>query len=144
MWVAPLARFRPSRGIKYNSLGGRSETYGPADTQGQALRARCRPNAVARPRLYERLDEVARRELTVVSAPAGFGKTTLLADWSRRILRTVEPGVKNSVAVHATCRPRGSLEQDGGIMVVGTRKHAERFLRPQGPTAEQEEPVMRS
>src|ERR687895_1076911 len=55
----------------------------------QILRAklyvpRGRPNAVPRPRLYERLDEGVRRELTVVSAPAGFGKTTLLADWSRR------------------------------------------------------------
>ncbi|HEX5974711.1 MAG TPA: hypothetical protein VFY57_06090, partial [Rubrobacteraceae bacterium] len=35
-------------------------------------------------RLHERLDEGARRDLTVVSAPAGFGKTTLLADWSQR------------------------------------------------------------
>jgi LuxR family transcriptional regulator, maltose regulon positive regulatory protein len=42
------------------------------------------PDAVPRPRLHERLDEGARRELTLVSAPAGFGKTTLLADWSRR------------------------------------------------------------
>src|ERR671915_1071133 len=55
----------------------------------QILRAklyvpRSRPNAVPRPRLYERLDEGVRRELTLVSAPAGFGKTTLLADWSRR------------------------------------------------------------
>src|ERR671917_32883 len=45
---------------------------------------RGRADAVPRPRLYEQLDEGARHELTVVSAPAGFGKTTLLADWSRR------------------------------------------------------------
>src|SRR5918998_304622 len=45
---------------------------------------RGRADAVSRPRLYEQLDEGARHELTVVSAPAGFGKTTLLADWSRR------------------------------------------------------------
>jgi LuxR family transcriptional regulator, maltose regulon positive regulatory protein len=55
----------------------------------QILRAklyvpRGRPGAVARSRLYERLDEGVRRDLTVVSAPAGFGKTTLLADWSRQ------------------------------------------------------------
>ena len=55
----------------------------------QLLRAklyvpRGRADAVPRPRLYERLDEGVRRELTVVSAPAGFGKTTLLADWSQR------------------------------------------------------------
>jgi len=51
----------------------------------QILRAklyvpRGRPDAVPRPRLHERLDEGARHDLTVVSAPAGFGKTTLLAD----------------------------------------------------------------
>src|SRR5918993_1339538 len=55
----------------------------------QILRAklyvpRGRPGAVARSRLYARLDEGVRRDLTVVSAPAGFGKTTLLADWSRQ------------------------------------------------------------
>src|ERR671916_2614926 len=55
----------------------------------QILRAklyvpRYRADSVPRSRLHERLDEGARRELTVVSAPAGFGKTTLLADWSQR------------------------------------------------------------
>src|SRR5215204_2785528 len=55
----------------------------------QILRAklyvpRSRPEAVPRSRLHKRLDEGARRELTVVCAPAGFGKTTLLADWGRR------------------------------------------------------------
>src|SRR5918992_3233518 len=55
----------------------------------QILRAklyvpRGRPDAVPRPRLYERLDEGARHDLTLVCAPAGFDKTTLLADWSRR------------------------------------------------------------
>src|SRR5215210_5327568 len=55
----------------------------------QVLRAklyvpRYRSNAVSRLRLHESLDEGVRRGLTVVSAPAGFGKTTLLADWSRR------------------------------------------------------------
>jgi LuxR family maltose regulon positive regulatory protein len=36
---------------------------------------------VARPRLTERLDRGAESALTLVSAPAGFGKTTLLAEW---------------------------------------------------------------
>ena len=42
-----------------------------------------RPNLVARPRLIERLDKGLRqgRKLTLVSAPAGFGKTTLVTDW---------------------------------------------------------------
>ena len=40
-----------------------------------------RPNAVARPRLAQRLDAASRSALTVLSAPAGFGKTTLLTEW---------------------------------------------------------------
>ena len=34
-----------------------------------------------RPRLSERLDRGAASTLMLVSAPAGFGKTTLLAEW---------------------------------------------------------------
>jgi LuxR family transcriptional regulator, maltose regulon positive regulatory protein len=36
---------------------------------------------VVRPRLRERLDRGAQSALTLVSAPAGFGKTTLVAEW---------------------------------------------------------------
>src|SRR6266498_2120486 len=39
---------------------------------------------VARPRLVERLEEGLARGLLLVCAPAGFGKTSLLADWARR------------------------------------------------------------
>jgi LuxR family transcriptional regulator, maltose regulon positive regulatory protein len=38
-----------------------------------------RPSLVPRPRLNERLEEGLGRKLTLVSAPAGFGKTTLLS-----------------------------------------------------------------
>jgi len=46
-----------------------------------------RPNLVLRPRLIERLNEGLSqnlgfgRKLTLISAPAGFGKTTLVSDW---------------------------------------------------------------
>ncbi len=40
-----------------------------------------RAGAIARPRLLGRLDEAATHALTLISAPAGFGKTTLLAAW---------------------------------------------------------------
>jgi LuxR family maltose regulon positive regulatory protein len=42
-----------------------------------------RPGLVSRPRLIRRLDEGLRlgHRLTLVSAPAGFGKTTLLSEW---------------------------------------------------------------
>jgi hypothetical protein len=46
------------------------------------LRApRARPNLVARPRPPEGLGREPRRRLTLPSAPAGFGKTTLLVVW---------------------------------------------------------------
>ena len=37
--------------------------------------------AVPRVRLIERLNEGVRRKLTLISAPAGFGKTTLVSEW---------------------------------------------------------------
>ena len=42
---------------------------------------RTRPNLVERPRLHKILDRGEGRKLTLVSAPAGFGKTTLLVEW---------------------------------------------------------------
>lgn len=39
-------------------------------------------NLLSRPRLVERLNEGLERKLSLVCAPAGFGKTTLLFDWS--------------------------------------------------------------
>lgn len=42
---------------------------------------RPRRGVVARARLRERLDRGTEGKLTLVAAPAGFGKTTLLADW---------------------------------------------------------------
>jgi LuxR family maltose regulon positive regulatory protein len=40
-----------------------------------------RSELVVRPRLLERLNAGLARKLTLVSAPAGYGKTTLLAEW---------------------------------------------------------------
>lgn len=40
-----------------------------------------RPRVVGRPRLRALLDRGLQTRLTLISAPAGFGKTTLLADW---------------------------------------------------------------
>ena len=42
---------------------------------------RWRRSLVARPRLSDRLSRGTESALTLVSAPAGFGKTTLLAEW---------------------------------------------------------------
>jgi LuxR family transcriptional regulator, maltose regulon positive regulatory protein len=48
-----------------------------------------RPGFIARPRLAERLAEGSGGALTLVSAPAGFGKTALLAHWARGLRRPV-------------------------------------------------------
>jgi LuxR family maltose regulon positive regulatory protein len=40
-----------------------------------------RPNVVSRPRLLARLNEGLHRKLTLIAAPAGFGKTTLVSEW---------------------------------------------------------------
>ena len=45
---------------------------------------------VVRQRLYEQLDKGMGCKLTVISAPAGFGKTTLAADWIRQ--RNIKSG----------------------------------------------------
>src|SRR6185295_11495841 len=42
---------------------------------------RPRPKVVFRPRLAERLNESLYHKLTLISAPAGFGKTTLVGEW---------------------------------------------------------------
>jgi LuxR family maltose regulon positive regulatory protein len=53
---------------------------------------RPRRGLVPRPRLTERLDRGAMSTLTLVSAPAGFGKTTVLAAW----LAAEPPGARSA------------------------------------------------
>ena len=48
-----------------------------------------RPTLVSRPRLIERLCGGMHRQLTLISAPAGFGKTTLLSECAVRCGRLV-------------------------------------------------------
>jgi LuxR family maltose regulon positive regulatory protein len=40
-----------------------------------------KPSWVSRPRLLSKLEAIPLHKLTLISAPAGFGKTSLLADW---------------------------------------------------------------
>ena len=60
----------PGRTVAANPLLG-TKLYAP----------KWRSSLVPRKRLIERLDQGTDRKLTLVSAPAGFGKTTLLAEW---------------------------------------------------------------
>lgn len=47
-------------------------------------RPRTIPGAIVRPRLLEKLDQVLLKPVALISAPAGFGKTTLLTQWLDR------------------------------------------------------------
>ena len=58
---------------------------------------RPRADLVPRPRLYARLDAGLRGRLTVVAAPAGFGKSTLLANWiHQRTQQSSPPRVEHA------------------------------------------------
>ena len=46
-----------------------------------------RSDLVSRSRLLERLNEALQHRLTLISAPAGFGKTTLVSEWLEQIDR---------------------------------------------------------
>ena len=51
-----------------------------------------RPELVHRPRLLAQLNQGLHRKLTLISAPAGFGKTTLVSDWIANIQLDSEKG----------------------------------------------------
>ena len=63
-----------------------------------------RADRVGRPRLVARLSEVLRpgRKLALLCAPAGFGKTSLLADWTNQLLSPWGGEVDDLVAKSAT------------------------------------------
>ena len=67
-----------------------------------------RRGLVARPRLSERLSRGAESALTLVSAPAGFGKTTLLAEWLAAARSRWTGPRRGSRSTSATTTPRCS------------------------------------
>src|SRR5437763_15348949 len=56
---------------------------------------RLRPNVVLRPRLIERLNQGLHGKLTLISAPAGFGKTTLVSEWVDNLRFTRPEGTRD-------------------------------------------------
>ncbi|MBW1708927.1 MAG: HTH-type transcriptional regulator MalT [Deltaproteobacteria bacterium] len=50
-----------------------------------------RPDLIKRPRLIERLNKGLKRKLAIISATAGFGKTTLLSSWYNASLSSKIP-----------------------------------------------------
>jgi LuxR family maltose regulon positive regulatory protein len=48
-----------------------------------------RPEIISRPRLIERLHQGTTRQLTLISAPPGFGKSTLISAWASTVEKPV-------------------------------------------------------
>ena|SRR5215212_9998006 len=64
-------------------IGGRSAIqFGSSHPQNEATRPLLRSDHVARPDLVDRLQAGGNRRLTLLAAPLGFGKTTLLPEWA--------------------------------------------------------------
>jgi DNA-binding SARP family transcriptional activator/tetratricopeptide (TPR) repeat protein len=84
--VAPTPDLMPERPPRQRKDGRRSEpepeplSVIPSKVQSPVVRA----STLARGRLLEWLDRHALDRVCVIAAEAGFGKTTLLADWARR------------------------------------------------------------
>jgi LuxR family maltose regulon positive regulatory protein len=75
---------------------------------------------IERPRLVARLEELTRAPLTVVSAPTGYGKTTLLVSWTASTQREVGWASVGSPG----------LDADGfWALVAAALEHAEPRLR---------------
>src|SRR6266545_2462204 len=70
--------------LRSDNLGPGAGVASPQLLATKLYLPRVRPDLVARPRLFARLDAGLHGALTLVCAPAGFGKTTLLAEWLRR------------------------------------------------------------
>ncbi|MBA2288303.1 MAG: AAA family ATPase, partial [Ktedonobacteraceae bacterium] len=69
-----------------------------------------RAQVLRRSRLHERLRQVTRHPLTLISAPAGFGKTTLLSEWAASMHSEVEQKTERS--------HRSGTQLDTGVLVA--------------------------
>ncbi|MCC6627254.1 MAG: hypothetical protein IT340_07600 [Chloroflexi bacterium] len=85
-----------------------------------------RSSLVARPSLLRQLDRAAQRRLTVVAAPAGAGKTSLLSAWATRRHRIAwlsldaadaEPARFWRYVLAALARARPGLDDDAGALL---------------------------
>ena len=96
-------------------------------------------DAVARPRLSERMRTGATATLTLVSAPAGFGKSTLMAELARSSVGVSMAGTSTAAASAAGDPPVAWLSLDPGdiepapALVVTTSGALGGWMQPGGP-----------
>lgn len=117
----PTAEGRPS-------LAASRTGYGSAPLRSQAGVPHTPRHLVSRPRLDALLDELLEYPLTAVTAPAGSGKTVLVADWVRRsplprAWVTLEQSDRDPAQLH-TSLTRGLDHLVDGM--VGVPVHADR------------------
>lgn len=64
-------------------------------------------NLTERPHLVQKLDEalISSKRLILVCAPAGYGKTTLVGDWVRRVISSSGEGASTPRLAWLTCDP---------------------------------------
>ncbi len=73
---------------KFNTVWLRNDEASEQEQSGGSLLTtkfylpKAHPNQVARARLIARLEKAVQHKLSLISAPAGFGKTTLLSEWA--------------------------------------------------------------
>src|SRR5215213_10002985 len=69
-----------------------------------------RPNVVLRPRLIARLNEGLHRKLTLIAAPAGFGKTTLVSSWIYDLRFAIDDLVSASITSNKIVNPKSKIQ----------------------------------
>jgi LuxR family maltose regulon positive regulatory protein len=93
-----------------------------------------RPNRVPRPRLTGRMEEGVKGPLTLISAPAGFGKSTLLSEWiqaSRRRVAWVSLDAGDDEPVRFLCYTVAALQRlhpglgTAALAAISALRHAQ-------------------
>jgi LuxR family transcriptional regulator, maltose regulon positive regulatory protein len=90
---------------------------------------RAKPRLISRGDLLAALDQAATRKVTIISAPAGSGKTSLLRTWADR------PGQPNRLAVLQVRRDQRDAQQFWLALLTAVRQASAPTSRAEPPAA---------